>query len=313
MSSRVVEPGRTAIGFVGLGNMGRPMAGHLVAAGYEVRVYDVAPEPVADLVARGATAVAEVAEAAKADVLITMLPGPTQIAQVMLEGGAAEAMAPGAVWIDMSTSVPQAAEVAVARLAAIGARAVDAPVSGMAHGARAATLQIFAGGDDDVVAEVRPLFEVLGDPDRILHVGGKGTGYTVKLLINQLWFAHLVATAEILSIGANAGVDLAVLRRSLLASPAASNFLAADVDRILSDGDYDESFALALACKDSGLAVDLARHTGSPSELLGLVDQVFQRARRHYGDDAGEMRPFQLYEDLVGRPLRYGHAPVAAE
>ncbi len=288
--------------------MGRPMAGHLVAAGYEVRVHDVAPEPVADLVAQGATAVADPAEAAKVDVLITMLPGPTQIGQigqVMIEGGAAEAMAEGAVWIDMSTSVPQAAEAAVARLAAKGARAVDAPVSGMAHGARAGMLQIFAGGADDVVAEVRPLLEVLGDPERILHVGGKGSGYTVKLLINQLWFAHLVATAEVLSIGANAGVDLAVLRESLLASPAASNFLDADVDRILGHGDYDDSFALALACKDSGLALDLARHTGTPSELLGLVDQVFQRARCHYGDDAGEMRPFQLYEDLVGRPLRY--------
>ena len=134
MSSRSVEPGSTTIGFVGLGNMGRPMAGHLVAAGYEVRVHDLAPEPVADLVSQGAAAVDDVAEAAKADVLITMLPGPDQIAQVMLEGGAAEAMAEGAVWIDMSTSVPRAAEAAVARLAAAGARAVDAPVSGMAHG-----------------------------------------------------------------------------------------------------------------------------------------------------------------------------------
>ena len=132
----------------------------------------------------------------------------------------------------------------------------------MAAGARAGTLQIFVGGEEAVFRRVRPLLEAMGDPERILHVGGHGAGYTVKLMINLLWFAHLVATAEVLTIGTQAGVDLATLRRCLLASPAASNFLERDVLSVLEAGDYDDSFALALACKDLGLAVDLAGDAG---------------------------------------------------
>jgi 3-hydroxyisobutyrate dehydrogenase len=101
-------------------------------------------------------------------------------------------------------------------------------------------------------------------------------------------------------------VDLGVLRDSLIASPANSTFVERDVLSILNDGDYDEGFAIALACKDLGLSVDLARSVGMPAELSSLVEQVFRRARAGYGDRAGEMTPFKLYEDLLGHPLRLG-------
>src|SRR5258708_40150641 len=102
----------------------------------------------------------------------------------------------------------------------------------------------------------------MGDPERILHVGPHGAGYTVKLMINLLWFAHLTSTAEVLSVGRAAGVDLATLRRCLLASPAARNFLERDVLSVLRAGDYDESFARALSCNDRALAVGLGRTVG---------------------------------------------------
>jgi len=176
----------------------------------------------------------------------------------------------------------------------------------MSVGAASGMLQIFVGGEAEDVARLRPVFEAMGDPDRILHVGGAGAGYAVKLMINQLWFSHLVATAEVLSIGVKAGVDLGMLRDSLIASPANSTFVERDVLSILNDGDYDEGFAIALACKDLGLSVDLARSVGMPAELSSLVEQVFRRARASYGDRAGEMTPFKLYEDLLGHPLRLG-------
>jgi 3-hydroxyisobutyrate dehydrogenase len=141
-------------------------------------------------------------------------------------------------------------------------------------------------------------------------VGGNGAGYTVKLMINLLWFAHLTATAEVLAVGTAAGVDLATLRRCLLASPAASNFLDRDVLPVLQGGDYDEGFALALACKDLGLAVDLARDTGVPAEIGALVEQIYRRARAQYGDAGGEMLPIKLLEDLTGIPLRLAPQPV---
>src|SRR5206468_3682437 len=158
--------------------------------------------------------------------------------------------------------------------------------------------------EQDVFRRVRPLLETMGDPEGIVHVGGYGAGYTVKLMLNLLWFTHLVATAEVLTVGTQAGVDLATLCRCLLASQAASSFLERDVLSVLERGDYDDSFALALACKDLGLAVDLAGAVGVPVELSAVVEQVYRRARAQYGDAGGEMLPIRLYEDLTRVPLR---------
>jgi 3-hydroxyisobutyrate dehydrogenase len=123
-------------------------------------------------------------------------------------------------------------------------------------------------------------------------------------MINLLWFAHLTASAEVLTVGVRAGVDLAMLRHCLLASPAASHFLDQDVLSVLAHGDYDEGFALALACKDLGLAVDLARAAGVPVPVSAAVEQIYRQARARYGDTGGEMLPVKLLEDLTGTPLR---------
>jgi 3-hydroxyisobutyrate dehydrogenase len=292
------------VGFIGLGHMGGPMSRNVLTAGHDLVVYDVRREAAAELEAAGATwAASPRAVGADRDVVITMLPRPEHVEQVLLgTDGLLGGMAPGSVWIDMSTSIPVVAD--RVRTVAGTVAVLDAPVSGMAAGAKAGTLQIFAGGDEAVFNRVRPLLEAMGDPDRILYVGGNGAGYTVKLMINLLWFAHLVATAEVLSIGTQAGVDLATLRRCLLASPAASNFLENDVLSVLDNGDYDESFALALACKDLGLAVDLAGQVGVPVEVSAVVEQIYRRARAQYGDDGGEMLPVKLYEDLTRAQLR---------
>ena len=292
------------VGFIGLGHMGGPMSRNVLAAGHDLVVYDVRREAAAGLEASGATWAASPRETGQdRDVVITMLPRPEHVEQVLLgSDGLLSGMAPGSVWIDMSTSIPAVADRVRGQAGPVNV--LDAPVSGMAAGAKAGTLQIFVGGDEAVYDRVRPLLAAMGDPDRILYVGGNGAGYTVKLMINLLWFAHLVATAEVLSIGTQAGVDLATLRRCLLASPAASNFLENDVLSVLDNGDYDESFALALACKDLGLAVDLAGQVGVPVEVSAVVEQIYRRARAQYGDDGGEMLPVKLYEDLTRAQLR---------
>jgi 3-hydroxyisobutyrate dehydrogenase len=294
------------VGFVGLGHMGAPMSRNILAAGHDLVVHDLRREAAAELLAGGAAWASSPREAALGrDVAITMLPAPRHVEEVLLgPAGLLDGLAPGAVWIDMSTSVPAVADRVRAAAEPRGVEVLDAPVSGMASGARAGTLQIFAGGRPETYQRVRPLLATMGDPERIVHVGPHGAGYTVKLMINLLWFAHLTATAEVLSVGTAAGVDLATLRRCLLASPAASNFLERDVLSVLRDGDYDEGFALALACKDLGLAVDLARDTGVPVEVSAVVEQVYRRARAQYGDDGGEMLPIRLLEDLTGTPLR---------
>jgi 3-hydroxyisobutyrate dehydrogenase len=299
------EGSHVNVGFVGLGHMGGPMSLNLLRAGVPVVVHDLDPAAAEAHLALGAGWADSPAQAAaQADVLVTMLPGPRQVEAVMLGGGAADALPPGSVWVDMSTSTPEAARTVGARLAGRGVHRLDAPVSGMARGAQDGTLQVFVGGEADVLERCRPLLEVMGDPERVLHVGGHGAGYTVKLMVNLLWFAHLIATAEVLTTGVKAGVDLSVLRRSLLASPARSNVLENDMTGLLTAGDYDESFAMVLACKDLGLAVDLARDVGVPVELSAVVEQVYRRAKARFGDLAGEMIPVRLYEELAGLELR---------
>jgi 3-hydroxyisobutyrate dehydrogenase len=296
----------TRVGFIGLGNMGSGMTRNLQKAGFDLVVNDIRRESADQLVADGAEWAETPAEVAAAtDVVITMLPTPRHVETVVNgPAGILAGIADGGTWVDMSTSVPEVAQRVRAENSQRNLRILDAPVSGMSVGAATGMLQIFIGGEEADVARLRPVFEAMGDPERILHVGAAGAGYTVKLMINQLWFSHLVATAEVLAIGVKAGVDLAVLRNSLIASPANSNFVQNDVLSILDHGDYDEGFAIALACKDLGLSIDLARSVGAPSELSALVEQIYRRARAQYGDLAGEMTPVKLYEDLIGVDLR---------
>ncbi len=294
------------VGFIGLGNMGLPMSRNILAAGHDLVVHDLRRDAAAGLVAEGAAWAASPRQAgAGRDVVITMLPTPSHVEEVLLgRRGLLGGLAAGAVWVDMSTSIPAVANRIRALAEARGVAVLDAPVSGMASGAQAGTLQIFVGGTTRTYQRVRPLLEAIGDRERIMYAGPHGAGYTVKLMINLLWFAHLTATAEVLTVGVRAGVDLATLRRCLLASPAASNFLDRDVMSVLERGDYDDSFALALACKDLGLAIDLAREAGVPAEVGAVVEQIYRRARAQYGDNGGEMLPIKLLEDLTATQLR---------
>ena len=294
------------VGFIGLGHMGAPMSRNVLAAGHELVVHDVRRGAAAGLLAAGASWAGSPRESgADRDVVITMLPGPSQVEEVLLgPGGLLAGLPAGATWIDMSTSVPAVADKVRALAGSGGVAVLDAPVAGGITGAGDGTLQIFVGGATEDYLRMRPLLEVMGDRERILHVGPHGAGYTVKLMLNLLWFAYVTITAEALTIGVRAGVGVATLRRSLLASAAASHFLEHDVLSVLERGDFDDSFAVALACKDLGLAVDLARQTGVPAEMSAMVEQIYRRARAQYGDEGGQMLPIKLLEDLTSTQLR---------
>jgi 3-hydroxyisobutyrate dehydrogenase len=293
------------VGFIGLGHMGAPMSRNVLAAGHELVVHDVRPDAAAGVLEAGASWAGSPREAgADREVVITMLPGPSQVEEVLLgPGGLLAGLPVGAAWIDMSTSIPAVAD-KVRALAGGRITVLDAPVAGGITGSRDGTLQIFVGGATEDYLRMRPLLEVMGDGERIMHVGPHGAGYTVKLMLNLLWFSSVTLTAEALTIGVRAGVDVATLRRSLLTSAAASHFLEHDVLSVLERGDFDDSFALALACKDLGLAVDLARQTGVPAEMSAMVEQIYRRARAQYGDQGGQLLPMKLIEDLTATPLR---------
>ncbi|MGO2112694.1 MAG: NAD(P)-dependent oxidoreductase [Pseudoclavibacter sp.] len=270
-----------AVGFIGLGSMGSGMARNLFQAGFPLVVTDARPDAGAGLIELGATWADTPAEvAAQTDLVVTMLPTPLIVRGVAVgPGGILEGIRDGGTWIDMSTSVPEVTEEVSGFADGRDLTIVDAPVSGMSVGAASGTLQIFVGAEAATFERLRPVFEAMGDPERILNVGGPGAGYAVKLLINQLWFSQLVATAEVMSVGVRSGVDLEVLRRALIASPANSAFVERDVLSVLDSGDYDEGFAIALACKDLGLSVDLARSVGRRRELAAREVKIKTTAR----------------------------------
>lgn len=296
----------TRVGFIGLGNMGGPMCANLARAGFEVSAYDLDAGALARARDAGARAAESPIDCARgAEALITMLPAPPQVEQVLLgNGGVIEALPPSALAIDMSTSSIAIGRRVVQAAAERGVEVLDAPVAGHPTRAAAGALGIFVGGPEAAFARARPLFEAMGDSERIFHLGPNGAGYTVKLLLNLLWFIQSVATGEVLTVGVRAGVPLEKLHTALVASPANTNFLEHDVHAVLDGGDYDDVFPLRLVTKDLGLAVDLARDVGVPVELTALVDQVHRRARAQYGDDGGQISAVRLYEDLAGIELR---------
>jgi 3-hydroxyisobutyrate dehydrogenase len=301
--------GNPQIGLVGLGRMGGPICAALVGAGYEVTATDQRTDAHADAAACGAAWQDTPAQAAAtADVLITVLPSTREVQAVMLgEAGALDAMAAGTTWIDMTSSSPSAVRPVRERALAAGVQVLEAPVGGGVQAARKGRLQLFVGGDAGLVERHRGLLEAVGDPGRIVHVGGHGTGYTAKLLVNLLWFGQAIATAEALLLGQRAGIDLQVLKHALGGSSAASTFINRDVDALF-EGDYLASFGLDRICEELEAVTALARDHRVPFELSDCVYRTYRRALARYGPVDGELLAMALREDQAGQRLRPRHS-----
>jgi 3-hydroxyisobutyrate dehydrogenase len=297
------------IAFAGLGRMGLPMCAALARAGYQVTATDKRAEAEEAAVACGAAWRDTPAQAAAAaDVLITMLPGPREVeAAVAGAAGALKGLAAGAAWIDMTSSSPAAARPLREQAMRQGVEVLEAPVGGGIAAAQEGKLQLFVGGDASAVERHRAVLEVLGDPGRIVHTGGPGTGYTVKLLVNLLWFGQAAATAEALLLGQRAGVDPAVLEHALAGSSAASTFIRRDIGLVF-QGDYLTSFGLDRICAELEAVTALADECQVPWELSDLVRRTYRRALDRYGPVDGELLAVALLEEEAGAKLRPGNS-----
>jgi 3-hydroxyisobutyrate dehydrogenase len=290
---------KATVGLIGIGRVGLPVCANLVRAGFQVIASDCRSEREKDVRAAGAGWAAEtrlVADAA--DVLITILPGPAELQDVMAV--AILALRPGTTWIDMTSSTPAVGRTLVARAHARGVECLDAPVGGGVAAAETRELQLFVGGAVETVERRRGLLEALGSID---HVGDHGAGYTTKLLVNLLWFGQAVAAGEALLLARRAGIDLALLRSALGRSAAASEFIRRDLDGLL-DGDYLESFGLDRCCEELDAVVALADEHAVPFELSALVRRCYQRALQRYGPVDGELLAVALLEEQAGVRLR---------
>lgn len=300
------------IGLIGLGNLGKPMASSMLDASYRLVVHSLSKVEAEELLARGSVWADTVAEvAAQVDVLITVLPGPAQVREIMIGSGAAlQHMRAGSTFIDMSTSSVDVAHEVLALAEPLGVAVMEAPVSFLAKapiGASrtSAALQIFVGGARELYDRHLPLFRALGGlPDQIYYAGPNGAGYGIKVLLNLLWFIYAAGTSEVLAIASKLGLDLRMVQQALCASPTQSNFLQYDINGVFEAGDYDEGFTLDLVCKDIQLGVDLGAVTGIDAPVSQLVSQIHQQALQTYGPKSGEMSVVKLYEDAAGAPFR---------
>lgn len=272
-----IEPG-AAIGFAGLGRMGWPMAARLAAAGYRVTGYDISATTRDQWAAEtgGSAAADSVGAAAGAAAVALMVPDSAAVRDVLGQPGFLPALRPGAVVIDMSSSLPQVTRELAAVLAQHGAAMVDAPVSGGVKGAQQGTLTIMAGGSPSDLERVRGLLEVLGS--RVLHVGESGAGHAVKALNNLLSATHLLVTSEAMVAAARFGLDIPTVLDAINTSSGRSGSTENKWPNFIVQRSYSSGFALSLMLKDLRIAVDLVESAGLPSHLSAAAAAAWSEA-----------------------------------
>lgn len=263
------------IGFIGLGIMGKPMAGHLLTAGYQLVVHSRSRPAVDELVAAGATAEASPAQVARtATIVITMLPDTSDVELVLTGGnGVLSTLQPGAVVIDMSSISPVATERLAALVAVKGASMLDAPVSGGEIGAINASLSIMVGGDAAAFARARPILAAMGNAERIVHIGKSGAGQICKVCNQVAIGGALAGVSEALALAKKTGVDAAKVRQALLGGFAASRVLEVHGERMLA-GNYEPGFRTKLYQKDLRIANETASANAVAMPATAIVTQL---------------------------------------
>lgn len=264
----------SSVAFVGLGNMGVPMALRIGATGLAVRGFDISPAA-RETAAGAGLDVVDGLEQLAADAVVLMLPSSAVVEAVLWDQGLAQILRPGAVVVDMSSSEPLRTQALAERLEAIGVRLVDAPVSGGVVGARNGALTIMVGGDQELVAEISPLLETMGT---VRHVGTVGAGHALKALNNLMSAAHMLASSEAVTAARRFGIDPEVALEVVNASSGRSFSTEFKWPRFILPETYDSGFALGLLVKDARIATELARGIGVPARLGEAVLELWEQA-----------------------------------
>ncbi len=302
------------VGFIGLGIMGRPMAGHLQKAGHQLFLYTRGAVP-AELIAAGGIACASGSAVAKqADIVILMVPDTPDVAAALFgENGVAEGLSPEKIVIDMSSISPIQTKEFAARIGALGAHYFDAPVSGGEVGAKAASLTIMVGGPAEHFARVEPLLAAMGK--NITLIGGHGDGQTAKVA-NQIIVALTIeAIGEALLFASKAGADPAKVRAALMGGFASSRVLEVHGQRMI-ERNFDPGFRIALHQKDLNLALAGARQLGIALPNTATCQELFNACVANGGaawDHSGMVRALErLANHTIVPEAAEGPAPDEA-
>jgi 3-hydroxyisobutyrate dehydrogenase len=296
------------IGFVGIGNMGAPMAGHLVKKGFDVTVYDIRPEVVKTFVAQhGGRGAASLVDAAHGmDAVITMLPDDKVVRQVVLGDGSENCIAAGlgrgAVVIDMSTCNPTATRSLAEALQPRGIGVVDAPVMGGVIFAKDATLDIMVGGEPALVDRVKPVLAAIGR--NIIPCGGTGTAHAMKALANYINACALINAVEALTIGKRFGLDAKLMAEALIPMCAGRNHpIEKKVIPHILTRQYGTGMAMGFIAKDVKIAVDTAKSIGAFAPLGERVSELWSAAVEKLGPDLDQTQIARYWEDATGVKL----------
>jgi 3-hydroxyisobutyrate dehydrogenase len=268
------EPGKTRIGWIGTGVMGRWMCQHLLAKGYAAVVFNRSRDKAGPLLEAGARwAAAPKQVAAESDVVFSIVGFPKDVREVLLGAqGALAGSRSGTVLVDMTTSEPSLAREIYEAAKAKGVHSVDAPVSGGDVGAKNAALSIMVGGDAGVIDAIRPLFECMGKT--IIHQGGPGAGQHTKMVNQVLIASNMVGVCEALLYGYKAGLDLKTVLQSVGVGAAGSWSLNNLGPRII-DRNFEPGFFVEHFIKDMGIALDEAKRMGLVLPGLALANQLY--------------------------------------
>jgi 3-hydroxyisobutyrate dehydrogenase-like beta-hydroxyacid dehydrogenase len=295
------------IGFIGLGNMGGPMALNLMKAGHTLVVHDVREAAAAPHLERGAKwAASPRATAEGAELILTSLPGPADVDAVALgKEGIIHGASQGAIYADLSTGSPTAIRKLHAAFQARGIHMLDAPVSGGVTGAKMGTLQVMVGGDETLFKRIKPVLEAIGP---VGYMGGIGCGTIAKLVHNMISITSRMIVAEGFTLGVKAGVRPEALLEAVKGgSFGQGRILNEMLPNIVFKGDFDTvRFALRLARKDLGLATELAREFNVPMAMAGLAEQTLVEAMARGMGERDSTAPFTLQEERAGVQVRTG-------
>ena len=283
MTLPIAQPGKTRIGWIGTGVMGRWMCQHAITKGYAATVYNRSKDKLQPLLEAGAKAAESPrAVAAQADVVFAIVGFPKDVREVFLgPAGALAGSKPGTILVDMTTSEPSLAKEISEAAKGKGVHALDAPVSGGDVGAKNAALSIMIGGDKEVVAAVQPVFECMGKT--IVHQGGPGAGQHTKMVNQILIAANMIAVCEGLLYGYKAGLDLETVFKSVSVGAAGSKALEVLGPRILARN-FEPGFYVEHFIKDMAIALAEARRMNLCLPGLALASQLYNAvAAQGYG------------------------------
>ena len=284
------------VGFIGLGNVGAKLSGSLLRNGVDLYVHDLETELVAGFLARGARDGGSPAQLMQAcDTVITCLPSPAACAAVMEQ--MLPEMVPGKTWIEMSTTDASEVRRLAEQVNAVGAEAVECPVSGGCHRADTANISIFAGCSRPVFERVLPLLTLMGR--RVLHTGDLGSASILKVMTNYLATANLLTVCEALVTMKAAGLDLATTYEAIKISSGTS-FVHETESQLILSGSRDVNFTMDLVLKDIGLFQKIADDLGVPLELSPQIISIMQDGQARFGARAQSDRIIERLEHATG-------------